>query len=64
MLREDAQNEEQAVATVRDDRIRKDGVGGLRVALAAGQTADTQADFHGLAIHEFDQRPIIVSVDM
>ena len=64
MFCEDAKDEEEAVAAVRDDGIRKDSVGRLRIALIAGKTADAEADLHRMTINEFDQSAVVVSVDM
>ena len=62
MLGQYAENEEQAVSAVRNDGIRKYGVGGRPPALAADQAADTKADLHRPAINEFDQGAVVVAV--
>lgn len=64
VLSEGTKDEEEAVSAVRDDGIRKDGVGGMRIALIAGKAADADADLHRMTVKEFDQGAVVVSVDM
>jgi len=64
MFCEDPENEEQAVAAVGYDGIRKNGMSGLRPALIAYQAANTQPDFHRMTGSEFNQCATVVSMDM
>ena len=63
MLSQDAEDEEQAVSGVRDDRIWKHSVRGGAFTLPADQAADTQAGLYRSSIDEFDQGSVIVGVD-
>ena len=62
MLRQDTEDEEQAVPAVRDDRIRKHGVRGRVLTLPADQAADAQTDLYRPAIDKLDQGPGIGAV--
>ena len=64
MFCEDPENEEQAVAAIRNDRVRKNGMSGLRTAMTACQAADTQPYFYWMTVNEFNQCATIVSMDM
>ena len=64
MFCENAENEEQTMPAVRDDRVRKNGMSGLGTALTACQTADTQPDFYRTTVYKFDQRTTVISMDM
>lgn len=62
VFRQNPQNKEQAVAAVRDDGIRQNGMSGLWTALLAGKTADAQTELHWMAINKLNQGSAIVSV--
>lgn len=63
MLRQNPEDEEEAVSAVRDDGIRQDGMGGGRLAPIADQAADTDIDRFRMPFNEIDQGSAIVSVD-
>lgn len=63
VLSQDAEDKEQAVPAVGDDRIREHSVRGRTLTPAADQATDTQTDLHRPPIDEFDQGSAIVAVD-
>ena len=56
------QDEEQTVGTVRDDEIRKDGMGRATAVAGAAENSDLMPDT--FSTNEVDQIPFIVTVDM
>jgi hypothetical protein len=56
------ENKEQAVGTVRDNDIRKDGMG--RATAVAGASKDSDIMPHSISAVKVDQMSIIVTVDM
>ena len=58
------EDEEKAVAAVRDDGIRQDGMGRRRLAIIADQATDTKVGFFGMTVNEIDQGTAIISVYM
>ena len=59
---ENTQDEEQAVGTVRDDEIRKDGMG--RAAAVAGAAEDSDLMPDTFSPDEVGQIPFIVTVNL
>ena len=59
---ENTQDEEQAVGTVRDDEIRKDGMG--RAAAVAGAAKDSDLMPDTFSTGEVGQIPFIVTVNL
>ena len=60
ILREDAEEEEQAISGVRDDEVREDGMG---MAAGADEAYDAEAVSDSPSTHEVHQGAAIVSMD-
>ena len=59
---ENTQDEEQTVGTVRDDEIRKDGMG--RATAVAGAAKDSDIMPYTFSADKVDQISFVVTVDM
>ena len=60
ILRQNAEEEEEAIAGVRDDEVREDGMG---MAAGTDQAQDAEAVSDGDAAYEIDQRTVVVGMD-
>ena len=60
ILRQDTEQEEQAVAGVGDDEIREDGMG---MAAVTDEAHDAEAVADWGAAHEIDQGTVIIGMD-
>ena len=63
MFCEDAENKTKAVLAVRDDRIRKDGMGRRTQTRRTDKPADVQGDPYRFVVDEIDESALIIGVD-
>lgn len=61
MCRKDAEDKEKTVPGIRDDEIRKDGVGSAAVT---DKAQDEHLTFYRPAIYEINDPPAVISMDM
>lgn len=60
ILGQDTEDKEQAIAGIRDDEVREDGMG---MAAGTGQTQDAEAVAYGEAVYEINEGTVIIGMD-
>ncbi len=60
ILRQEAENEEKTVGGIRDDEVRKNGMG---MAAGTNEAKDTEAVPYRPASHEINQGTVIIGMD-